>query len=202
MQRACLFVGEDEAVLRQANRRCHHSAKTETAVVRLRVDEAGDSARNPGGLWTLRGHARNHVALRVEIHVRGGGSRRLFAKVKEVRRAMRKSRRRWPDEHEAATTEIAGIGKGDGEREGDSDRGIHGIAARAQNLDSRVRGVMLNAHDHCMLRSHRWSRRNRIARLRCRLRESTGCKQSQSCGGEEFAAKRERHRGSESLKVQ
>ncbi len=53
-----------------------------------------------------------------------------------------------PDEHEAASAEIAGEGINDGEGKADGDGCIDGIAALLEDGEAGVGGVVLNGDDH------------------------------------------------------
>ena len=54
------------------------------------------------------------------------------------------------DQHEAAATEIAGVGINDGQRKAGRDCRIDSIAALLQDADARICGQVMNADDHCM----------------------------------------------------
>ena len=58
--------------------------------------------------------------------------------------------------HEAATAEIACVRVDDRQGEAHSNRRVHGVASRLQDLQPRIAGVVLNAHHHGVLRLHGW----------------------------------------------
>ncbi len=191
VQRAGFFVAEDKTFSGEANGRSHNAAQPEPPEVALGVDEARDRAGNAGGLWAVGRHPRDDVAVRIEIHVGARGGRRLLAEVEEVRfggfQATGACGRAGADEHEAASADVAGRRKRDGQREADGNRGVHGIATGAQDLDAGVGRVVLNGDDHRVLRAHGrcWRDRRSGSGLRC-LGERADGEESECSGGEEF----------------
>ena len=107
------------------------------------------------GFGAYRGHSGDDVALRVQVHVRGGGSGSFLAVVEELRLAVGKLLRSGPDQHEAAAADIAGIGVNNGERKPHSDGRVDGVATLLQDLDAGVGSVGLDADDHGMRLAHR-----------------------------------------------
>ena len=116
--------GEDEAFGGELDGGGHVLGEGEFAVVLLRVGEAGDGAGDSAGFVADERHAGDDVALRVEVHVAGGGGGGLFAVVEEVGLAVLVA-----DEHEASSAEVAGEGIDDGEGEVDGDGCVDGVAA-------------------------------------------------------------------------
>jgi hypothetical protein len=73
----------------------------------------------------------------------GGGERGLLAVVDEDVFAGV-----LVDEHESAAAKIAGEGVHHGESETDGDRGVDGVAAGLENLDTGVGGEVVHGDDH------------------------------------------------------
>ena len=174
------LVGKNVARGCQANGRGHHASEAEVAVSLLRVDQAGDGAGHADGFVADGGSAGDDIAVRVEIHGCGGSGGGLLAVVDEVGRAGMHA-----DEHEAAATQVAGLGKDDGEGESNRDGRVDCIAAGFQDFDTRVGGVVVDADHHRMLRARglRADDGVRIGRIcrRC-LSQNRGCRQCEDEG--------------------
>ena len=84
---------------------------------------------------------------------------------------------------------LPACGEDDGEGEAYGYGCVDGVAAVLEDFDAGVGGVVVDADDHGVAGAHGRCGWNRITGLRCRLRESAGCKERQDSSGEEFAAK-------------
>ena len=78
------------------------------------------------------------IAMIVEIHVATGRGRRALPEIDKGRATVRKSH-----EHEAATTEIARVRFGHGQRKSYRNRRVHCIASVAKDCDSDLGRVPL-----------------------------------------------------------
>src|SRR5208283_5375098 len=104
-------VGQNVAVPRQPDGGLHHLLQRKLAPMPLRIGESGNRSGNTDGFVAKRAHARNHIALGVEVHIGGGLGWSLLAVVEEVDVAVGPA-----EEQEAATADIAGLWKHDLER--------------------------------------------------------------------------------------
>ena len=95
---------DDEAFLGVANRRRHHVGERHRAVLRERLGESGDGARN-----AARERADDalvgELAVRVEVHVARRGERRDLAIVERRGAAVGHA-----NDHVAAAADVAGLG--------------------------------------------------------------------------------------------
>ena len=92
----------------------------------------------------------HHVAVLVEIHVRGRGQRRLLAEVEESLAAIGQLYR-----HEAAAAEIARRRVDHSQRIAHRDGRIHRIAAGLQHIHADMRRQVLRRDHHAVLGGHR-----------------------------------------------
>ena len=74
---------------------------------------------------------------------RRGRFRGFFAKVQKVQLAVGLAQ-----QHEAAPANISCLRMNDRQRETSSYRGIHGVAALAQDVCTDLRSLLVNAHHH------------------------------------------------------
>jgi hypothetical protein len=95
----------------------------------------------------------DHVALRVEEHVRRRGERCDLAKIDEGLSAVRELHR-----HETAAAEIARGGVHHRERIANGDGGVDRVAAAREHVDADVRRVVLGGDDHAGLGGDRRAR--------------------------------------------
>jgi hypothetical protein len=70
--------------------------------------------------------------------------------------------------HETAAAQIAGVGVDNRQGEAGGDRGIDGISAGFQYLQTGITGIMLNADDHGVLRLRRGNVRQSAGLTICR----------------------------------
>ena len=92
----------------------------------------GDRSRHRHRQVAVGRQSRHDLSIGPEIHSRGRPGRRGFAKVDDRGR----SRQSVSVQQEAASAEIARLRVDDGEGEGDGDRGIHGVAAALEDLET------------------------------------------------------------------
>ncbi len=150
VERSRRVVVEDVAVTRQPDRRLHHLLERQLAPMLLRVHQARYRAGHSDRFVAEKAHARNHVALGVKIHVGGGLGGGFLAIVEEVDLAVGPAK-----EQEAASADVAGLGKHYGKGEADCDCRVYGVAALSHDRNAGLGCVGLQRSYHGLGRMHR-----------------------------------------------
>ena len=117
-----------EAVLCQVNGGREEILPRQVSIALVRRPQAGHRAGHADRLVSRQARIADDVAIGVQVHVASRGGRSCLAVVQEGRFPVQVR------QHEAATTDVAGLGIGDGEREGSRDRGVDGVAAGPEHL--------------------------------------------------------------------
>ncbi|ABA53282.1 hypothetical protein BURPS1710b_A0298 [Burkholderia pseudomallei 1710b] len=156
---------DNEAVARVTDRGRDHLLPLQLAEALLRLPHPGHRAGHADRAIAVQAHALDDVAVLVEIHVLRRGERRALAIVEKVRLAAH------VDGHEAAAADVARLRIGDGEREGDRDRGVDRVAALPEDLLGRVGAVLVGDRDG---RAVQHDALLRALRMGGRARQKTG----------------------------
>src|SRR5216684_7476973 len=93
-----IFPSQGKSIACQSDRRIYDLPQRQFSVLFQSEDHASHRAGHPYRLVSNQAGLRDHVALRIEIHVRGSGARSFFAVVDEA--AITTAR---ADQHETAT---------------------------------------------------------------------------------------------------
>ena len=133
---------DHESVAREVDRGLDHIGKRELAEASMRLDHAGDRARNARREMTGETPI-GEVSVRVEIHVPTRARRGHLAVVDGLHRSVVEAYH-----HETAAAEIAGLGVDHRERETHRDGRIHRVTAAAENVptDPARDGVARDDH--------------------------------------------------------
>ncbi len=114
------------------------------------VHQSGYGAGRRDGAIANHACIRNHIALRVLVHRLRRGQRRFFAEVDERGVAIVGAQ-----QQKSPATEVAGNRMHNCQRESRGYGCVDGIAAFAQNLNARIRGEVMHADHHAVLRANR-----------------------------------------------
>src|ERR1039457_4586681 len=150
VERSRGFVIEDVAITRQSYRGLHHLLQRELAPMLLREYQAGHRTGDADRFVAQRAHAWDNIALGIQIHVGGSFGRGFLAEVEEVYLAIGPAK-----EQEAASTDVACLGKHHGKGEADGNRGVYCVAALPHDCDARLGCLGLQGGHHGLRRMHR-----------------------------------------------
>ena len=115
-----------------------------------RVLHARHGAGHAHGVVGVQRFAIHHVALGIQVHVARGLRWRHFAEVE--RHAL--AGLGIMHHHEAATTQVARIGQGHGQRKANAHGRVHRVATGLEDVQADLRGQFLLGGDHAVACHH------------------------------------------------
>ena len=138
----------------ETDRRGHDPGEAQLAEMGLGVGQPGDRPRDARRQAANGRQSGDDVAAAVEVHVGGRGGGSGFAVVQKSGPALVERVVRGADQHEAAAADVARLRQNHGEGEADGHGGIDGVAARAEDFQSGVGGVVVDRDDHGVRGAH------------------------------------------------
>ncbi len=134
----------DESDLRKLDRGLYQLVPREPSEAAVRFPQSGDGPRDADGPVADEARPARDLAVRAEVHVAGRRDRGHLPVVEEMGLSIH------PCQQETTAADVAGLGIGDRQREGDRDGGVDGVATPTQHLLGHVSGELVwNGEGSC-----------------------------------------------------
>ena len=144
-----LILRDRDAVASQPNCRLHDLRQTQLTPAALSLCQTGNGPGHAGRAVAKQALS-GYIALLVQVHVAGCGSRSLFTKIEKVHLALCRA-----VEHESTAAQIARCWMHYGQREAGRHCGIHCVATVSHDLGTDAGRLRMHAGHHDVARPNR-----------------------------------------------